>query len=295
MAGPDDPFEKENLSDEPFVGGTDRQDSPDKAGPVAEFVPYKAPVVEATPLSSSPEVENSASAVDLESNTPVQDLKLLLSRPRALFESLGALSERSLWIYLKVIVTFCFLSWFVGYFKGQREMEALLTTFQPLLDQMIDAFRDRIPSLLTPSLNPEDLRSSLAMALVTGIQLGVMLKPVVTLFVLLFTAATAYFFLPFVGVPKTQRGSFGTLYLAGVYANWTVLLGLLPIGGSFLASVAEMILYVLALKWIYRISFWKSFLALYVLGWLLVMATFIGGVFLIALMLAALGAGGGAV
>ncbi len=278
----EDPFEKEDVTDEPFVVVT------------KESLPVATSSIEVHPPASSSAVDDPQDSrldaeIDLESTTPIKDLFLLFRKPRQFFMALADLPHLSAWVVLKTIVFFCFLSWLVGYFTGQEEMRTTLASLQPLMDQMLDTARDRLPSLFAAALDGEQVRSRLAVALVTGIQLSMMLKPLIALVFLFFTAATAYFFLPVVGIAKENRVSLGKIYIAGIYANWAVVLALIPFVGSSLASIAEVLLFVFALKWICKTTLWKSFLALYVLGWLLVMLTMVAGIFFIILFVSMAG------
>ena len=284
-------FEKEDPSSEPFVegkpsgakGSSDPKLPVQQESPGVDFVKAAPPVVELPILPKGSPIDESE--FDLDSSTPVGDIKMLFRRPHFFFQSLGHAPGLSGWMILKAIVGFCFLSWLVGYFNGQREMNEALESSRPYLNELVAIIRDKMPAFLGSSFAGDDLSASLAMVLVTLVQLGMILQPFFVLFFLLFTAATAYYFLPMIGVKKPERISFGKIYIAGVYANWYVVLGLIPVVGGMLSTFAAMLFYVYAIKWMQKVSFFRSFLALYVLGWLFaVMALFVSLIFLMILM-----------
>lgn len=217
--------------------------------------------------SSTPSPSTAEVVLDLNATSPWMDFWNLFYRPKAFFAYFARVDQVPGWVTIKAVVGLCFLSWLTALVMAPRRFEQISDSIVPLVEALQQGVLQRFP-MFGEALNAEEIQSHLGVFFLAFAQMMVIVKPFMVLFMLLFTAATAYFFLPMVGAPKAKR-SFAKIYVAGIFANWYTLVMVVPVLGPWLAFGLEVTFYTLAVKWIHDISFLRAFSALYLLGWLL--------------------------
>lgn len=209
--------------------------------------------------------------LDLNATSPWVDFWNLFYRPKAFFTYFARVDSVPGWVAIKAVVGLCFLSWLTALVLAPRHFEEISNSIVPFVEALQQGMLQKFP-VFGEAFNAEDVQSRLGVVFLALSQVMVIAKPFVVLFMLLFTAATAYVFLPMVGAPKTRR-SFMKIYVAGIFANWYTLVVVVPVVGPWIAFGLEVVFYTLAVKWIHGISFLRAFSALYLLGWLLAVVT----------------------
>lgn len=205
---------------------------------------------------------------DISQTTPFDDVVALFRSPRAFFESLGRQPNPIAgWVILKALLGHFLISWLVAFVRSADDLKRGAQSLVPLIDEYGVQFQERFSVFGAGGFSPDDMKQGLASALAAGAQAAMVAAPFFSLMLIAFTALTASWFLPMVGVSRARVAPTGRIVLVGIFANWFMLLELLPVGGRFVAVIVEMTMFSLGVAWIHRTSFVRSFLALYVLSW----------------------------
>jgi hypothetical protein len=215
-------------------------------------------------------------AIDLNETTPVEDFVHFVRSPRAFYRYFADAPAIPGWVVAKGLLGLAFFVWLSGYLNASYDLRDASGMVTDLL-QRFENGDHPMPYGFGQLLLMDGLRERLASGAVGLSKFVLIFSPLVVLFSVTLTAASAYAFLPFVGV-SPERRSFRRILLAGIFSQWWAVVGVVPGLGSGLASLLQIIFFTLGVAWMHGIGFFRSFLALYLIGWIALGITVVGSI-----------------
>ena len=206
---------------------------------------------------------------DLSETSPLDDARLMLRHPATFFGSFH--NSRSVdWVVLaKALLGFLFFAWIVEILSGPGFAESLSDSLYSAIDQLEEFTSGPIMSRVLGHTFDLSGLDDLVNAVAAGfMQFRIVAIPVFSLVGVLFMAAGATIGLPLLGVPSSLV-SLPTLLSALLYANWFIVLAVIPWVGPGLAALATTLASVYFIKRIYGMSWIRSFVALHAVTWVL--------------------------
>jgi hypothetical protein len=192
---------------------------------------------------------------------PLQDFLSLLRSPKRFFGRLRDLdaSTETLWLIKALLGLFC-AHWVVG-FLIQTQMG--LSTVQVLIETLRFFDSDLgAKGFLRPLERP------LSMGVTALGQFRGFAQPFLSLGSVLLSAAACTLFLPLMGVNPRQV-SFAKNLVILSYAQWLVVLALIPGTSVLVLWVVLPLFQIFAIRWAYSVGLFRAFLSVHLIHWLL--------------------------